>query len=251
MSAGIVGVVSPSMGRAGETRVQDKIAYVTFVAPEREVDEYKEHLPDNEVVGCPNEIKGIVATRQWMLEKWNNIFMADDDIYQIRRQFVDSQKAETNITDPYTAWEIIQDLANITRQMGTYHFGFSNAREPVQFESGKPIVHTKYINNSFMGFLEGHGLSYDLNFDEAEDYYICCMNMYKNRYSVIDQRYVFKTYQNFTSNGGCSLYRTEASMIKSTQRLQALFGSDIVHEKVQSKLKKSINKGERTLIFPF
>lgn len=250
MSDELVKIVSPSLGRASKTKVQNLISHVTFVVPDRQVDEYKENLPDNEIVGCPNEIKGIVATRQWMLEKWPNIFMADDDIYQVRRQFSETQKAETNIKDPDLAWELIQNLASITKQMGGYHFGFSNAREPVQFESGKPIVHTKYINNSFMGFLEGHGLSYDLNFDEAEDYYICCMNIYKNRFSVIDQRYVFKTYQNFTSDGGCSLYRTQESMIRNTDRLKALFGEDIVKDKIQSKLKKSINKGERTLIFP-
>tara|TARA_Y100000004_G_C8940660_1_gene424020 strand:+ start:492 stop:1247 length:756 start_codon:yes stop_codon:yes gene_type:complete len=251
MSDELVKVVSPSMGRAGKTKTQNIIANVAFVVPENEAEDYKKNLPDNEVIACPNSIKGIVATRQWMLEKWSNIFMADDDIFVIRRQFEETQKSETNVTDPSFAWELIQNLASITKQMGGYHFGFSNAREPVQFESGKPIVHTKYINNSFMGFLEGHGLEYDLSFDEAEDYYICCMNMYKNRFSVIDQRYVFKTYQNFTSDGGCSLYRTQESMVKNTERLKALFGTDIIKDKVMSKLKKSINKGERTLIFPF
>ncbi len=247
----IVDIVCPSMGRAGKTLVQDKVSDVIFVVPEREREEYQKNLPHNEVVGCPNNIKGIVATRQWMLDKWKNIFMIDDDIYVIRRQYVESQKSETNITNPDESWDIIQQLADITKQMGGYHFGFSNAREPVQYESNRPIQHTKYINNSFMGFLEGHGLSYDLGFDEAEDYYITCMNIFKNRFSVIDQRYVFKTYQNFTNDGGCSLYRTQDSMIKNTNRLKALFGTDIIHDKVQSKLKKSINKGERILIFPY
>lgn len=251
MSDYIVDVVSPSMGRANKTIVQNLISNVIFVVPENEVDEYKDNLPENEIVGCPQNIKGITATRQWMLERWKNIFMADDDIYQVRRQFEESQKADTNIKDPQRAWELIQDLASITKQMGGYHFGFSNAREPVQFESGKPIVHTKYINNSFMGFLDGHGLKYDLSFDEAEDYYICCMNIFKNRFSVLDQRYVFKTKQNFTSDGGCALYRTQDSMIRNTERLKALFGTDIVHDKGQSKLKKNVNKGERILIFPY
>jgi len=251
MSGELVSVVSPSLGRAGKTLVQDKVSNVTFVVPERQVAEYKEHLPNNEIVGCPNEIKGIVGTRQWMLEKWKNIFMIDDDIYVIRRQYVDSQKTDTNITEPDVAWEVIQDLASITKQMGGFHFGFSNAREPVQYEAMRPITHTKYINNSFMGFLDGHNLKYDLSMDEAEDYYICCLNIYKNRFSVIDQRYVFKTHDNFTSDGGCALYRTQESMIRNTERLKALFGSDIVHDKIQSKLKKKINKGERILIFPY
>jgi hypothetical protein len=237
----IVKVVSPSMGRARSTKTQNIIDNVAFVVPNREADEYKESLPNNEIIGCPDSIKGIVATRQWMLEKWSNIFMADDDIYVVRRQFEVTQKVETNVTDPSFAWQLIQDLASITKQMGGFHFGFSNAREPVQFEAGKPIVHTKYINNSFMGFLEGHNLKYDLTFDEAEDYYICCMNIYKNRFSVIDQRYVFKTYQNFTADGGCSLYRTQESMVRNTERLRALFGAEIVKDKVMSKLKKSIN----------
>ena len=186
-----------------------------------------------------------------MLDRWKNIFMADDDIFQIRRQWVESQTMDTNIEDPERAWGLIQDLASITKQLGGFHFGFSNAREPVQYESAKPIAHTKFINNSFMGFLDGHGLEYDESFDEAEDYYICCLNIYKNRFSVIDQRYVFKTYQNFTSDGGCAMYRTQDSMIRNTQRLQALFGTDVVKPKKQSKLKKSVNKGERILIFPY
>jgi hypothetical protein len=143
MSDKIVDVVSPSMGRASKTLVQNMIKDVIFVVPEYEKHEYEENLPENEIVGCPNEIKGITATRQWMLNKWKNIFMADDDIFQIRRQWVESQTMDTNIEDPERAWGVIQDLASITKQMGGYHFGFSNARDPVQYESNKPIAHTR------------------------------------------------------------------------------------------------------------
>ena len=251
MSEKIVDLVSPSMGRAGKTLVQDMVKDVIFVVPEYEAHEYKAHLPENEIVSCPNDIRGITATRQWMLERWKNIFMIDDDVFQIRRQWVETQTMETNITDPERSWGIIQDLASITKQIGGFHFGFSNAREPVQYESQRPIIHTKFVNNSFMGFLEGHGLEYDLSFDEGEDYYICCLNIYKNRFSVIDQRYVFKTFQNFTSDGGCAMYRTTDSMLKNTQRLQALFGADTIKPKKQSKLKKSVNEGERIVIFPY
>jgi len=244
-----VNIVCPSHLRAKSVLTTNLIPTLRLVVRGSEVDEYKEHNPDNEVIGTPPEVNNIAKTRQWMLDNLmeDNIFMVDDDVTSVRRTYVESGE-DDNITDPEIISEIISQHAYISNEIGSKTWGYKSIRDPRQYRSMRPIIHRFYLNNSHIGFHKGHGLTYAEDFGEAEDYYITCMDMYQNRYSFIDTRFSFMTKDNFLADGGVNDLRTVDMMKKNTIRLRKLFG-EVVKIKSPTTIKKKVHEGERTISF--
>lgn len=242
-------VVCPSKGRSGNVKTLKLIPDLVLVVPHDEAEDYRANHPDTEVVATPEYVKGITPTRQWILDEFGECFMIDDDVSNMKRNFVvDSDKS--HVTDPAMVRDIIETTTGIARQIGAKVFSFSKVRNPLEYDVFAPIVHTGYMNASFCGFLEGHGLRYDLSMVEGEDHYISCLTVFKHRYCLIDNRYSFITDGNFKSIGGCNGYRTRKDMLKNTMYLRQKFG-EAVTLKSATKSKKSVNLGERTLRFPY
>jgi len=249
MEANGIRVVCPSKGRCDNVRTLKFIPDLVLVVPFNEVDAYRENYPDTEVFGTPEYVKGITPTRQWILDEFGECFMIDDDVTDVRRNFVvDNDKA--HISDPEVVRDIIENTTNIARQIGAKVFSFSKVRNPLEYDVFAPIEHTGYMNASFCGFLEGHNLRYDLSMVEGEDHYISCLTIFKHRYCLIDNRYSFITDGNFKALGGCNDYRTRKDMLKNTMYLRQKFG-EVVTMKGATKSKKNVNLGERTLRFPY
>lgn len=243
-------ILCPSKGRADNVMTIALIPTLELVVSENEAEEYKKNYPDTIVHSVPSYIKGITATRQWMLENFEEVFMIDDDVASLRRNFAFGENDPVRMFDPEVILEIINSTAGIAKDIGAKVFSFSKIRNPLEYNSFKPIVHTGYMNASFCGFLKGHGLSYDVSMSEGEDHYMSCLTMYKHRYCLIDNRYSFITDGNFTSKGGCNTYRTRDSMMKNTLYLKKLFGDAIAY-KIPTELKQNVNIGERSLKFPY
>lgn len=244
-------IVCPSKGRADHVLTKDYIVNLTIIVPYKEVDEYKKCNPELEVIGTPPDIKGIAATRQWILEQWDDVFMIDDDICDFRRNFTLTNKnEEAQITDPYLIESIIKRDWFIAQQIGAKTFGYPSYRQPMQYKCQKPFVHTGYLNNSHVGFIKDHGLEYDLGYGEAEDYYISCLAIYQHRYTFIDTMYSFFTKDNFLARGGCNDIRTIEMMKENTLKLRKAFGS-VVKIKIPTSVKSKVHEGERTISFPF
>ena len=245
-------IICPSKGRSNNVRTLRLIPNLTLVVPEGEVEAYRANYPDVEVLGTPKHVRGITPTRQWILEtfKDTDVFMIDDDVTHVRRNFAFGKDDPTTIEDVEVIEEIINQTAFITKEIGAKVFSFSKIRNPLEYNAFEPIVHTGYMNASFCGFIKGHGLEYDLNLTEGEDHYMSCLCIYKHRYCLIDNRYSFVTDGNFTAIGGCNDYRTRESMIKNTLYLRKKFGDVIVY-KEPTKLKQNVNIGERSLKFPY
>ena len=246
-----VDIICPSMGRAEKVHTKQFINDLTIVVPEKEVELYEEYNPECTIVGTPKEIRGITKTRQFILDNWkdNATFMIDDDVTEIRENW----KGEGEyylISDPLYVKDIIYQTADVARMMGIQLWGFCNCRRPLEFDSHEPIRHKGYLNNSYLGFSKGHNLMYDTSFSEGEDHYINCLNKYKNRSHLMENRWTFKTQDNFKSSGGCSGYRTIDGMKANTLRLKKLFG-DAISFKQPSSGKKNIYEGERSISFPF
>ena len=68
----------PSKGRGGKVLTTKIFPNAFIYVPESEVSEYKMY---KNVIGVPNEIKGITATRNYILKTNNcNILFIDDDL---------------------------------------------------------------------------------------------------------------------------------------------------------------------------
>lgn len=234
-------IVCPSKGRSSNVMTIKHIPSLSLVVPEGEVESYMSNYPDTEVIGTPRHIKGITPTRQWILENFGEVFMIDDDVASVRKNYAFGDEPST-IDDHDVILDLINGTADIARQIGAKVFSFSKIRNPLEYNPFEPIVHTGYMNASFCGFLKGHRLEYDLNLSEGEDHYMSCLTIYKNRYCLIDNRYSFVTDGNFKAIGGCNDYRTRDSMIKNTLYLREKFGEAIVY-KEPTKLKQNVNIG--------
>jgi hypothetical protein len=247
----IVPIVVVSKGRYGNVSTLDLLPKGTakLVVPKFEQAKYHEAHPDVEVLATPATVKGIVATRQWVIEQFESVFMLDDDVYAVCRMFEDIS-TKVKITDPLTVYEIIQSSAAVARDLGAKVFGFSSYRDPVNYLSQNPIRMSAYLNASFCGFLKDHNLYYNLDIPEAEDYWISLLCVFKHRYLYQDTRYSFFTKANFVGEGGMASDRTQDKMIESTVQLKKYFG-DVVNLKRPSNSKKSVNVGERSIAWPF
>lgn len=242
-------VVCPSKGRPRNVKTLQFFPDLILVVPYNEVEAYKESFPDVEVIGTPKHIKGITPTRQWIIEQWDDVFMIDDDVEAVWRNFT-MPNEEYVIDDPILIREILQTTAGIAKDVGAKVYSFGKIKNPLEYNSFKPIDHVGYMNASFCGFIADHGLSYDLSMSEGEDHYISCLTIYKHRYCLIDNRYMFRTLGNFKAIGGCNDYRTRENMIKNTLYLRQKFG-EVIHFKNATSIKKNVNIGERSLIFPY
>ena len=87
--------------------------------------------------------------------------MIDDDANDVRRNFEDVTE-NISLKDPETILEIIRETAETAKALGTGLFCFSKIRNPVEYNPMNPLAMTGFANNSFMGFVKGHKLSYDL-----------------------------------------------------------------------------------------
>lgn len=245
-----VDIVCPSKGRAKKVLTKRLFDNLILVVPESEVEEYKEFNPECEIVGTPSTVRGITPTRQFIIEKFEQPFQIDDDVKHVRKNWIEKGEKNGTVEDKKTIIEIIEQAAYITKQIGAFVYGFSKIRNPLEYNAFKPVQHTGYLNQSHLGMIKGHGLSYDLRLNEGEDHYITCLAIYKHRYIYLDNRYSFVTDENFYALGGCNDYRTVESMKKNTLMLRKMFG-EVVVVKEPTKLKKRVNEGERSLSFPY
>lgn len=225
------------------------VANVTLVVNHDQEHLYRDHNPDVDIIALPKGLRGITHARQWLIDNYDEFFMIDDDIYQVRRNY--AEKGEYSyVKEPETVYAIIEQSHNIARLLGAKMYGFPNTRQPIAYISHVPFTFTGYFNNSYCGFLKGHGLNYNLTMGEAEDYYISLLNAHKNRYGFFDERFTFVTKDNFVGDGGVCEYRTNEMMLENTIKLRKLFG-EAVKIKKATGIKSKIHLGERSVQVPF
>ena len=242
-------ILCPSRSRANIVSTRKFLSNLVLVVNADQKDEYRKYNPDCIILSPPKEVSGITPTRSWMIKTFKNIFMVDDDVIGVKRNYAESGD-EQYVTDPDEVYEIVAHSFYMARQLGAKLFTFDSGRHPLEYTSHVPYGFTGYFNNSHVGFLEGHGLKYNNSYGEAEDYYISLLHAYQNRYGLIDRRFTFVTKDNFIGDGGCCEYRTEDMMIENTLRLRKTFGEAVVL-KSRAHTKTSVHKGERTIKIPF
>lgn len=242
-------ILCPSRGRAKNILTKALIPDIVLVVNANEKEEYEKYNPELIVLSPPEDVKGITPTRNWMLNNFHDVFMVDDDVCQVKRNYVESGEIES-IKDPILIKEIIEFAFYVSRKMGAKMFGFRSTRNPLEYDAFRPFRFTGYYNHSHVGYLQGHGLKFDNSFGEAEDYYMSLLQAYQNRFGFFDGRFTFVTKDNFLSQGGCCEYRTINMMKENTIRLKELFG-DAVLVKRATATKGRINEGERSITIPF
>ncbi len=246
MGAVEIDIVIPSHLRADRVITLGAIDHAKICVPESQEEEYRKHNPEAEIVTHPDSVKGLTPKRQWIIERFPNVFMIDDDIEAVTRLY--TEKGERAKLMPHEAYDVVQYIGNCAKMAGCFLFGMNKNPNPAQYMEMRPINLTATING-IIGILEGGGLFFHPKAVVSEDYWISGFNAFKNRKAWIDTRFSYMAKDTFKNKGGCSAYRTEEQEKEDTIWLREMFG-ECLEVKKDTKLAKRKHKWQRTLKIP-
>lgn len=190
---------------------------------------------------------GLSAIRQWIYQKFRNVFMVDDDIVSVERLFETKQP----ILSGDETVKIIQQAYQIAKELNTPLFGFNNTLNPKHYKPQKPFVANGYINACAFGLLKSDKLYFHKQTVACESHWINLLNAYHYRRSFQDTRYAFRQKPNstFMLAGGQTSRRTLASEKRDTLFLRAMFGDSVQIKKGQNDASQ-LHQYQRKLNIP-
>jgi len=223
-------IVCPSSRRSGE--ILTDISNMIFCIDKKEKNTYREKNPNIEIITHPG-LKNLSEIRQFIYEKFGDVFMVDDDIIEVRRLYVTDIMKLT----PDESYKLIQKTYNMAKDIGAYLFGFNCAPKPLHFNQHKPFLLNGFINGCAIGLLKNKNLYFDKHTVACESHWITLLNAYYNRFCFIDKRFCFtqEASSTFLKPGGQTGKRTLATEKADTLFLQKKFGSSV---KITNKVNK-------------
>jgi hypothetical protein len=191
--------------------------------PELEVEAYRK-TGCRDVVGVPNQVRGITATRNWILDATpeRRVVFVDDDVKAVG--WVEFHH-HYSVTRRLKAAEMVEEwrkLFELTEALGYRVWGVateSGARSTYPY---RPFLWHTYITASCMGILNGTGLRFDESFPVKEDYELG-LRALKEDGGVVGARYLFWMNEHWRQAGGCSDYRTQAMEEDVIRRLMQMY----------------------------
>ena len=246
-------IVIPSHKRAGGVTTVPKVLdpdVAIVCVPDSQVDEYKDKQPYLDVVGHPDSIIGLMAKRQWIYEKYGDVFFIDDDA---KSMFHFEHSKQACKIDPKMTFDLIQRLAGDAKELGVFLFGFSPYADPRNYIPQRPFGVTGLCKGGAFGLFKDSGLFFNANIVAGGDYWLSALNAYLNRMCLIDYRYGFDFGDTFGAVGGQGSRRTLETEAADTKLLRRSFGSDVIAKKQNKPLSptKMGHEHQRTLKLPF
>jgi hypothetical protein len=220
-------VVCPTYKRAGRVTTIDNVSNVTLVVRAEEESLYRSSYSKADIDVLPVGISGLANTRQWIYEKYGNVFMLDDDISNVVRLYPMSRKMSLLKLSPDEAYELIQHSYNMSKLVDAYLFGFNRNPNPLIYFPFDPIKLTGIVNGCAFGIRESDKLFFDPRFTATEDFFISGLNAHFHRKTYIDQRFCFVQERTFMNNGGQAAYRTIETEKNDTLLLRKTFGQSV------------------------
>lgn len=243
-------VIIPSHKRAERVKTLDHVSNAAVCVPKSQEKMYKEHNPDAEIIIHPDTVIGLAPKRQWIYEKFGNVFMLDDDIIGVKRH--SAAPGESSDVDPDTAYEVIQHAGNMAHLLGIFLFGFNKNPMPLAYDEFKPIKLSGHVTGCAFGMLKGSKkLKFNPKLVAVEDFYISGLNAHYHRMCYLDTRFNFTQEKTFVNVGGLSDFRTEESERSDTLALKQLFGNCVNVKKENLGGQKNKNKYGRSFKTPF
>lgn len=234
-----VKIVIPSHKRADRILTTKVVSNCILCVPESQKDDYVKNNPDVEILAHPDSIIGLTAKRQWICEKYNDVFMLDDDINALNVRYFENKQIDGSqkIKDPDMAYELIQNLYRTAKEMDCKLFGFTKDSDIRNYKPQNPFSFTGLISGGAFGHIgfNDSKLFYDTDQKVVEDYWISLLNMYHYRYLIIDNRFSFVASDTFLNQGGCSEYRNVEQEKKDYIFLKKMFGDSVKRKKATKR----------------
>ena len=216
----------PTMGRVGKqdtlrelSRSATLIANTFLVVPASEFDTYDdEYGLDVDILSCPDNIKGICATRQWIVDytAYDNIFMLDDDMVFFKR-IANSVKLEP--CSPRQLEAMFFELSDWLDSMSFPVVGLS-ARQGNNHVTEDYVEATRQMN--FHGVNVEYFNRLDLRFDGMEvmeDFHMLLDMLTQGQKNRVMYKYCWNQ-RGSGAKGGCSSYRDNALQTKCANQLK-------------------------------
>lgn len=229
-------IAIPSKGRAGKPGTQSflKGRGVVFV-PDLEVDAYRACGTEN-VVGVPDTVRGITATRNWILEnteeRW--VVFVDDDVERVAFVEMLSHECRHVKITPEQAEAEFYRLFEVCEDLGFRIWGPSTDAAPRSVYTYRPLIFHTYITASCMGIINGamgekSALRFDERFKVKEDYELCLRALEEDG-GVLGARYFYWRNKHWRNAGGCNDYRSVAMEEEAIALLEAMYPRRILRK---------------------
>lgn len=220
----VVKVVIPSYHRADMVRAL-AIPNSIVCVPQCEYDDYVKYCGLDRVVPHPDSVVGIAPKRQWIIERFRNVFMIDDEFDHLVRIYLKDDDPMSKHCTPEETYDIIQSTASLCKELNGYLFGFNKSANPLYFNPVEPFAASVSMTNMIylgLGVLDGGKLFIAKDLGYCEDTFLNLINAYYNRFCLIDKRFSYPFAQN-DKNGMTTSGKDPEMWNKNTKRLTEYF----------------------------
>ena len=249
--------VIPSRGRAGNVLAHRLVRNAILCVSASEAPVYREKHPNVEIEEHPDDVVGMGLKRQWIYDRFGDVLMLDDDLTQVSRLYVASNKVRIQKMGQAEVEDLIQWAGNTARLCGCYLFGFNKNPSPIIYRPWQPIKLSGFVTGAAIGMLRGSRIRFPPIYGGVEDFYASGVNAHYHRKAFIDTRFCFVQEETFKRPGGESAYRTIETEKADTLFLRRQFGNVISMKEGMygggAKGAKTVNQNPygRTMTIPF
>ena len=195
-------IAIPSKGRAGLITSHDIFKSAVIYIPENEINQYS--IYTNKIVGVPIEVKGITATRNWILKNNNcNIFFLDDDFeYGGYVERTEEKYKVKRVKEENVYISEIEKLFAITEQSNSKIFGLFTVGNNLTNYAYNPFLFNGVCLGSCMGIINDGSYYFDETFEVKEDYELT-LRHYTERGITVRSNILFMQHEHTQTRGGC------------------------------------------------
>lgn len=206
------------------------------------------------IVTHPDSVKGIGLKRQWIYDKWGDVFMVDDDLKSFVRTYLPKYRSRVKYSrmTPEEAYDAVHVLYQMAIQFNAYLFAFAITGDVRNYSPQKPFKFNVPVNGAAMGMRAGSKLFFHPESTAANDMFVSGLNAYFHRYAFVDTRFSFIQEATFAFPGGLSGIRSQGTEVEDKGFLERMFGNAIkVRGGNRRRLGPAKSAGNRSLIIPF
>jgi hypothetical protein len=195
-------IAIPSKGRAGLITSHEIFKSAVIYVPENEVKQYG--IYKNKVVGIPISVKGITATRNWILKNNDcNIFFLDDDFeYGGYVERTDEKYKVKRVKDELIYIKEIEKLFDIAEQSNSKIFGLFTVGNNLTNYAYNPFLFNGVCLGSCMGIINDGSYYFDETFEVKEDYELT-LRHFTERGITVRSNIIFMQHEHTQLRGGC------------------------------------------------
>jgi len=213
----------PSKGRPNGVKSKKVLPSAIVFVPISEIRDYEKAGVTN-LIGIPDEVRGITRTRNWILDNTQDsqIVFLDDDV---KAQGWIQLEAEKAIHRKLTEEDWIRESAKLFDLTENFKFriwGVATQDAPRSVYPWKPILTRSYVTASFMGIINDGRTRFNEDFPVKEDYELN-LRCIKEDGGVIAARYLYWTNAHWADPGGCTAYRTQLMELRCIKQLINLY----------------------------